>query len=169
MVSSRLPTPLSFPRGVELCRNPATGGESSCHHLAARLVGASCCRTSSAPNKKMKSFDSLVATVLLILNGHSGSSPSPSPSPPPPPPSPSPPPPFPAGYLVKQSKQSPTTWQRRWFILRRQNLIYSKGVGTKILNSINMSGYTVLHCLPPEQRRVCPYGNKMDPMAEMSE
>ena len=77
MVSSRLPTPLSFPRGVELCRNPATGGESSCHHLAARLVGIVCCRTSSAPNKKMKSFDSLVATVLLILNGHSGSSPSP--------------------------------------------------------------------------------------------
>ena len=68
-------------RGVELCRNPATGGESSCHHLAARLVGIVCCRTSSAPNKKMKSFDSLVATVLLILNGHSGSSPSPSPPP----------------------------------------------------------------------------------------
>ena len=68
-------------RGVELCRNPATGGESSCHHLAARLVGTVCCRTSSAPNKKMKSFDSLVATVLLILNGHSGSSPSPSPPP----------------------------------------------------------------------------------------
>ena len=43
-----------------------------------RLVGTVCCRTSSAPNKKMKSWDSLVATLLLILNGHSGSSPSPS-------------------------------------------------------------------------------------------
>ena len=42
-----------------------------------RLVGTVCCRTSSAPNKKMKYLDSWVATVLLILNGHSGSSPSP--------------------------------------------------------------------------------------------
>ena len=36
--------------GAELCRNPATGGEPSCHPLAARLVGAVCCRTSSAPS-----------------------------------------------------------------------------------------------------------------------
>ena len=27
--------------GAELCRNPATGGEPSCHPLAARLVGSS--------------------------------------------------------------------------------------------------------------------------------
>ena len=68
-------------RGVELCRNPATGGESSCHHLATRLVGTVCCRTSSAPNKKMKCLDALVVIPLLLLNCHSGSSSSPPPSP----------------------------------------------------------------------------------------
>ena len=66
-------------RGVELCRNPATGGESSCHHLAARLVGTVCCRTSSAPNKKMKYLDSLVATLWMLLKCLSASAPSPSP------------------------------------------------------------------------------------------
>ena len=65
--------------GAELCRNPATGGEPSCHPLAARLVGAVCCRTSSAPYKTIKYLDSLVANLLLLLNCHVGSSPSPSP------------------------------------------------------------------------------------------
>ena len=52
--------------GAELCRNPATGGEPSCHPLAARLVGAVCCRASSAPYKTIKWLDSVVANRVLL-------------------------------------------------------------------------------------------------------
>ena len=50
--------------GAELCRNPATGGEPSCHPLAARLVGAVCCRASSAPYKTIKWLDSAIPAQL---------------------------------------------------------------------------------------------------------
>ena len=39
-----------------------------------RLVGTVCCRTSSAPNKKMKYLDALVVIPLAFSNCHSGSS-----------------------------------------------------------------------------------------------
>ena len=39
-----------------------------------RLVGTVCCRTSYAPNKKMKYLDALVVVPLAFSNCHSGSS-----------------------------------------------------------------------------------------------
>jgi hypothetical protein len=52
-------------------RKPATGGESSCHLLATRLVLTVCWRTSS--RQKLKATDSFDCWRYLIVKCHSGS------------------------------------------------------------------------------------------------
>ena len=77
------PPPEYLLRGTQpLAGNPATSDATAAeyprHPLATRLGGTVFCRMSSAPYTKIKSFDSLVAILLLLFNCHSGSSPSPS-------------------------------------------------------------------------------------------